>query len=160
VNLHALKAGEPPALPGSVQTACANSVQPNGSAIILDGAHNQDSARALAETIMSVFLDRKCIFILGVNQDKDIESIWQELKKASKYLIATTSDNPRAMLSSEIILRISKTDPNVQATSCNNIDDALRTALSLATPSDLICVTGSLYLVAETREQIMEHTVS
>jgi dihydrofolate synthase/folylpolyglutamate synthase len=129
----------------------------NDKIVILDGAHNQDSARALSETIQSVFPTRRCLLILGVNGDKHLESIWLELKDGTRQVIATRSENPRSLPPFEITRRLSKVDPDLLSHSRNNIREALDHALTLATESDVICVTGSLYLVAEAREQILKH---
>jgi len=37
-----------------------------------------------------------------------------------------------------------------------NVEDAVSTALSLARPADLICATGSVFLVGEVREALAE----
>ncbi len=138
--------------------------------IILDCAHNQDSARALAHTITDIFPSHKCIFIIGVNQDKHLEEIHAELKGISREIIATASDNPRAMPASEIVSRLQHADSQLKITECKNISEALASADALAAASSaaasshakarlparyLICITGSFYLVAEAREQLL-----
>jgi dihydrofolate synthase / folylpolyglutamate synthase len=120
--------------------------------IILDCAHNQDSARALVQTIKDNFPGRRCIFIIGVNQDKQIEAIYEELKEISKLFIATASINPRAMAPSEISSRLTNTDPKLDILPTKNIAEALSAGLDTCSPDDLIVITGSFYLVAEARE--------
>lgn len=126
--------------------------------VILDGAHNQDSARALAKTIEQLFPDRKCVFIIGANRDKEVASMWKELAHLNRMLIATQSDNQRAMNPEEIIHRITRQNCNA-ALHCHSaacIDEAFHVACRSAGNSDLICVTGSFYLVAEARKKILE----
>lgn len=126
--------------------------------VILDGAHNQDSAKALAKTIEQFFPDRKCVFIIGANRDKDVSSMWKELAHLNRTLIATRSDNPRAMNPEEIIDRITRQNSNA-ALHCHSatcIDEAFHVACRSAGNADLICVTGSFYLVAEARKKILE----
>jgi dihydrofolate synthase/folylpolyglutamate synthase len=127
---------------------------------VLDGAHNQDSARALFDTLASVFPDKRVIFIFGANSDKNIEAMWLALKSRCKKLIATKSDNPRSLAPSEIVKRLEKVDKDLSSGTTNNIKEAFDLALSAATDSDLICVTGSLYLVAEARDFIFKQHLS
>lgn len=125
--------------------------------VILDGAHNQDSARALAKTIEQIFPDRKCVFIIGTNRDKDIIAIWNELSCLTRTLITTSSDNSRAMNPGEIIERIKSQNfnPALHYHSATSIDEAFDAACRSTGKSDLICVTGSFYLVAEARQKIL-----
>lgn len=128
---------------------------PKAPTIILDCAHNQDSARALAQTIKETFPRRRCIFVIGVNSDKHIESIYNELKELGKMFIATTSSNTRAMPPSEISSRLTNIDAKLNISAHDNINEALEAANTASAANDLICVTGSFYLVAEARESIL-----
>ena len=65
--------------------------------IIVDGAHNPQSAKALVESLSAVFPGRKITFIFGILSDKDYRSvILQSLPVAKRlyYISATTSVNP------------------------------------------------------------------
>ncbi|HCG28345.1 MAG TPA: bifunctional folylpolyglutamate synthase/dihydrofolate synthase, partial [Chloroflexi bacterium] len=67
-------------------------------------------------------------------------------------LIATASHNPRAADPTRIVeLAIAR---GMAAERAGDIESALDTARRLATPDDLILVTGSLYVVAEAREAL------
>jgi dihydrofolate synthase/folylpolyglutamate synthase len=136
------------------------SAQANQQYVILDGAHNQDSAMALSQTIQSVFPGRKCILILGVNVDKHLEAMWPSLRTVTKMLIATRTDNPRAMAPGDIISRLTALDPGLISVISPNICEALARAFNLKADDDLICITGSLYLVAEAREQLLRNRVA
>ncbi len=125
---------------------------------ILDCAHNQDSAHALARTIKETFSRRRCIFVIGVNQDKKIEPIYSELKEICKQVIATASTNPRAMPASDIESRLTAVDAKLKITTAKNVSEALSSASASASANDLICFTGSFYLVAEAREAILANS--
>ncbi len=49
----------------------------NSPTIVLDGAHNGDSAQALTQTLEDIFPGQSVTFIIGVNQDKNLEDISQ-----------------------------------------------------------------------------------
>jgi dihydrofolate synthase/folylpolyglutamate synthase len=128
--------------------------------IILDGAHNQDSANALARTLRQLFPDQKCLIIMGVNRDKNIEAMWAELGQYCRMLIATKSENMRAMPPEEIIERCARADQGLSSLASNSVKEALHDAIRYSGKYDLICVTGSLYLVAEAREEILHRQIS
>ncbi len=127
--------------------------------IVFDGAHNNDSAHALANTLQAVFPNRPVLFILGTNQDKNLEDIWLELKDKACGIIATRSDNYRAIPSQEIKERLLACDPAAQITCTSTINEALETAknylLTINNSGTIICICGSLYLVAEAREKLL-----
>jgi len=127
-----------------------------GHTVIFDGAHNHESAAALAKGLKLIYPDRRCLFVIGVNNDKNISAIWKELAPQSKSVIATRSDNPRSMDPSQIAELLTDAgtmqgNPDVT----KSVPEALDRAFAVAKDNDIICVTGSLYVVAEAREHIM-----
>lgn len=128
-----------------------------GPIIVADGAHNHESAAALAQAIKNVFNKKNCIFIVGVNTDKNISAIWKELAAMSKLVITTKSTNPRSMEPTQIaeLLNVFEIDrPEVCVT--QSVSEAIDKALSVAEADELICITGSLYVVAEAREHVLD----
>lgn len=130
---------------------------PSGPTIIADGAHNHESAEALAKSLQQFFKAKSCVFVIGVNQDKNISAIWKELSGLNKAAIATRSDNPRSMDPQEIIDMMSVFElERPELFSSQNVQQAIDKALELAGPDDLICITGSLYVVAEARAILLK----
>lgn len=127
--------------------------------VILDGAHNHESAAALASTLKHLFKTNKCIFVLGVNNDKNINAIWRELHPISKTVISTRSQSARAMDPKEIANAVSFQSSPLSA-STDSLPEALELAFKSADPGDIICVTGSLYVVAEAREYLLPDAVA
>ncbi len=127
--------------------------------VILDGAHNHESAAALASTLKHLFKTNKCIFVLGVNNDKNINAIWRELHPISKTVISTRSQSDRAMDPKAIANAVSfQSNPLSASTDC--VPDAIELAFKSADPGDIVCVTGSLYVVAEAREYLLPEVVA
>ncbi|MFC1674849.1 bifunctional folylpolyglutamate synthase/dihydrofolate synthase [Candidatus Omnitrophota bacterium] len=112
--------------------------------VILDGAQNAASARALAKTIKENFQYRKLILLLGILHDKDIKGICRQLCPMADQVILTKPDNPRAIPPAELAKNFSHKNTEVR----ESIEEAARLALSKAGPQDLILVTGSLYLAS------------
>jgi dihydrofolate synthase / folylpolyglutamate synthase len=120
---------------------------------VLDGAHNEDSARALANALTLYFPGRKIVFILGLNKDKSVDTIWKHLKVSGNIVIATRTENARAVSPEELAEQLKSCDANAQVKAAPDAATALQLALNEA-GEPIICVTGSLYLVAELRNLI------
>ena len=84
-------------------------------------------------------------------KDKDFTAIGNVISKTADAVIATqVFDNPRVM-SAEVI-QDAWTNICPRVTVCPNPEEAIAKALACASPTDLICVTGSLYLVGQALE--------
>jgi len=119
--------------------------------IVVDGAHNPDSARKLKQSLEQYFDFDRAILIIGVSSDKDIAGIVTELVPLFDKVIVTHSAHPRAMATAPIVAEFSK--HGVEAQETDDISTALSLALTLTGEKDLICVTGSLFVVAGAIEQ-------
>ncbi|MFC2021533.1 bifunctional folylpolyglutamate synthase/dihydrofolate synthase, partial [Chloroflexota bacterium] len=119
--------------------------------LVVDGAHNPDSARRLKESLEQYFDFDKAILIIGTSADKDIAGIISELVPLFDKVIATHSIHPRAMPTAPIVAEFSRYGVVAQET--DDISIALPLALTLAGEKDIICVTGSLFVVAGAIEQ-------
>ncbi len=119
--------------------------------VVVDGAHNPDSARKLKQSLEQYFDFDRAILIIGFSSDKDIAGIISELAPLFDKVIATHSTHPRAMPTASVVAELSRQGVEAQAT--EDISIALPLALSLAGEKDLICVTGSLFVVAGAIEQ-------
>lgn len=145
-------------VPGRLEIL-ANGKQPVSNAplvtIVADGAHNHESAAALATALKTFFNVEKCIFVMGVNNDKNISAIWRELSGLSKLVVATRSQNPRSMDPNAICDIVNMFDEEHKSgKTSENVPSAIEDAIKASQPGDLICVTGSLYVVAEAREYL------
>ncbi len=122
--------------------------------VVLDGAHNKASARILIESIKKIFRYRRLILLLGVSKDKDIRGILEELLPWSDTVILTRSKVTSRALDpvkmEEDILNMDHGVKDVILTS--NTEEALSSALSMASPEDLVLITGSLFVVGEVKE--------
>lgn len=116
--------------------------------VIIDGAQNIASARALKETIKDNFSGRrykKLILVLGISSDKDIKGICSEFHDLADKIILTRAQSIRAA------------DPKVLAKYFNDkeryitngVSQAKSLSMRLATKDDLILVTGSLFVIGE-----------
>jgi len=120
--------------------------------IVVDGAHNPDAARRLRESLEQYFDFAQVILIIGVSDDKDVAGVVSELAPIADKVIVTRSHHPRPMAPTAIVAEFAKY--GVEAQVADNVPSALTEALGPATEEDLICVAGSLFVVAEAIEQV------
>jgi dihydrofolate synthase / folylpolyglutamate synthase len=114
--------------------------------VIADGAHNPYSASRLREALQKYFHFEKAILIIGTSSDKDISGIALELAPIFNKVIVTRSNHPRAQATAPLVAEFRQRGIDTQAT--DDIADAIPLALTTAGENDLVCITGSLFVVA------------
>ena len=123
---------------------------------IVDGAHNAYSAKRLAEALKQYFDFERMVLILGISSDKDVAGIVAGLASLPGIVIATRSNHPRALEPAKLVAEFSKRRITTEV--AENVASAIDLALARATPKDLICATGSLFVVAEVMEHLRKST--
>ena len=119
--------------------------------VLLDGAHNPEKAAALAGSLAEIFPDRRLLLVVGALSSKDVQGILAPFCRQTRRAFVTVPHVlGKAGLDPERLAR-SVHDLGVEACAEPDPAAALRAALTEATPGDLVCVTGSLYLVGEVR---------
>jgi len=115
--------------------------------VLLDGAHNVASMERLVSNIKAYFNYKRIFLVFGTSCDKDIPGIVKELVPLSPRVIVTQASHSRAASPSTLAAEFTKRgiQPEIRET----MAQALSRALSLADRTDLICVTGSLFVVGE-----------
>ncbi len=119
--------------------------------IILDCAHNVASAHAVVETLLSTFPPQRRLLIFGGSSDKDLAGMLEVLAPHFALAFLTRySNNPRAV-APERLVEMLRASSDLPATICPTPAAALAAARSHASPDDLICITGSVFLAGELR---------
>jgi len=126
--------------------------------IVVDGAHNGDSARRLRQALRDYFSFDHAILVTGVSGDKTIGAMAEQLAPLTHLLIATRSQHPRAAEPEAVAAAFAA--QGVASETCPTVATALDRAQALAGRDDLICVVGSLFVVAEAREQVLGLSVT
>jgi dihydrofolate synthase/folylpolyglutamate synthase len=125
--------------------------------LVIDGAHNVASAEALAETLGTCFPPTRRTLVFGTTRDKDLRGQLRALLPCFETMIATQYlENPRAVPPEEIARAICEIDGRT-ARLAPSPAEALALARRESPRNGLICVTGSLFLAAETRALILGH---
>ncbi len=110
---------------------------------VVDGAHNEDAAKRLAESIEFYFTNKRIIYIMGVLKDKEYEKIIALTHHLADHIITITPpENPRALSAYELAQEISKVHPKV--TAVDSVEEAMEMSRLLAGKDDVIIAFGSL----------------
>lgn len=142
------------AWPARLEVVQASAVPavPAGTTVVVDGAHNGDSAAKLAAALRAHFRFERLWLILGVGADKDLPAIVAPLAPLVAGAWAVSSGHPRRRAAADVAAALVAagvwtarvpTPPTTAA--------ALQQALATAGGRDLVCVTGSLFVAAEAR---------
>jgi dihydrofolate synthase/folylpolyglutamate synthase len=117
--------------------------------LVVDGAHNVDSMQRSMTALEENLAFDRLIVVAGFSADKDIPGMMRELVARADEVILTRSAHPRAADPERIAAQVGETRAAVNV--ANDVAPALWEALEHSTPRDLVCVTGSLFVVAEAR---------
>jgi dihydrofolate synthase/folylpolyglutamate synthase len=134
--------------PGRLQILSQGGDRPT---LLLDCAHNVDSAEKLAAALLDNFVFDRLLLIFGVSIDKDVAGILERLLPLINVLVLTTSSHPRAMSQDE--MQALTLEMELEVVSSTSVGEAVRIAYQMATPKDLICATGSMFVVGDLLNQ-------
>jgi dihydrofolate synthase/folylpolyglutamate synthase len=118
--------------------------------LVVDGAHNPDSARKLRQSLSDYFNFEQAILIIGVSSDKNLAGVVSALVPLFGEVFVTRSHHPRAMEITQLVTEFRKY--GVKTHPVETVPEALTLALNAAKAQDLICVSGSLFVIAEALE--------
>lgn len=120
--------------------------------LVVDGAHNGDSAQRLRQAVADYFPGRKVVLVMGTSRDKDMATIARELAPVVQMVLVTRSRNPRAASAEE--LAAIWAGLGYAAIAVASVAEAVEQARLLAGTEGAVLVTGSLFVVAEAREHV------
>ena len=118
-----------------------------GANILLDCAHNVDSAEKLALALKEDFNYEKLWLIVGVTADKDVRGIIQALLPVTEDAVMTASSHPRAADPEK--LAMIALDEGYEVHTMPSVVEALMFAWKRTGADDLICMTGSIFVVGD-----------
>lgn len=131
-------------LSGRMEMICDN------PRIMIDAAHNADSIRALMHAIGQNVPYDSMVVIFGCNGDKDIDGMLRELQYGADKVIFTRSNSAKAAWPEDLGDRYSEISGKMYQTALT-LREALRLAESATGREDLICITGSFYLIGQAK---------
>ena len=117
--------------------------------LIIDSAHNRDSAHKLRKVLQDYYPGQKVVLVFGASEDKDITGMLTELQPCIGQIVATKSTHPRAAEPEALVATANHL--NCQVISSSSVEEALITAERLADGKTIILVTGSIFVAAAAR---------
>ena len=117
--------------------------------VIVDSAHNVDSAEKLQATVKEYLKNKKITLIFGASEDKDIHGMFEALFPIVDDIIVTKSIHPRAFEPENLAEIASQLKREVK------ISQSIEEALELGTgksANDVVLITGSIFVAAAAKE--------
>jgi dihydrofolate synthase/folylpolyglutamate synthase len=122
--------------------------------IIVDGAHNPTALQTLIKSIGAHIPYDSMVCVFGCCQDKDVNEMLLKISLgADKIIFTKAQSNPRAA-EPKILQRQFAEISGKMTQIADTLPEALEIAAQAASRDDLICVTGSFYLVGETKKHL------
>ncbi len=116
-------------------------------AVVIDSAHNRDSALKLRIAIDDYFPGRKVLLIFGASEDKDLAGMMTELAPRVSRLIVTQASHPRAAKPDELAKLAREFGLKVEIVT--PVREALKRALGMQYPDEVVLAAGSLFIAGE-----------
>lgn len=126
----------------------------NDPLVIIDSAHNLDSAEKLAQTVRDYLPGKPLTLIFGASEDKDVAGMFKVLAPVSHKMIVTQSAHPRSFDSLQLGEIAKAYSPYVMVEP--KLETALRKALQETPRDGVVLVTGSIFVAAGIRELMTE----
>ena len=126
--------------------------------ILVDAAHNAASIHALMRAIGQHIPYDSMVVIFGCQKDKDIAGMIRRIQIGADKIIFTPTGSPRSADPAELASQYTEHSGKM-AQVAQTLDEAIRIATSAITREDVICVTGSFYLVAEALRKLSRKTL-
>lgn len=116
---------------------------------MVDGAHNLMSIHKLSDYLEESHPDKKITLVTGVLDDKSYSAMFKRILPLCSSVILTQAKTERA-IEPEKLFQVAKDLCN-DVTIINDIPKAIRHAESKTAVNDMICISGSLYVVGEAK---------
>ena len=123
--------------------------------VMLDGAHNADGVIALAQALEEEYPTTSWQLILGVMGDKNVEAMIGTLAPLLAGVITTAPTSERAIPVAGLAERV-RPLVDVPVLEADEVDQAIDMARAEAGRDGAVLVAGSLYLVGEARELLVD----
>ncbi|MGE5222986.1 MAG: bifunctional folylpolyglutamate synthase/dihydrofolate synthase [Omnitrophica WOR_2 bacterium] len=134
----------------------------NLPAIVLDGAHSPPKMAAFAAALKTLFPEKgRLIAVLACSKGHDAEATLAPLAQmlsaaiVTEFSVHTDYGIKRAQPAGELAALVNQLNPGIELHVQPDPWAAVQQARELADPGDLICVTGSIYLVGQVRGSLI-----
>jgi len=120
--------------------------------ILVDVAHNAASIHALMRAIGQNVIADSMVVIFGCQKHKDIPGMVRGIQLGADKIIFTRTNSPRSADPHDLAAEYMEQCGRVGQVT-ESLDEAMDIARRAVTREDLICITGSFYLIAEAKRK-------
>ena len=138
-------------LPGRMEMLCTD------PRVIADGAHNAASIAALMRAIGQNVTYDSMVVIFGCCSDKDVPGMLKHVLMGADKVIFTPIDSPRSAQPGDLAQLFAENTKPRMAQTASSLVEAMEIAEKAVTRDDLICITGSFYLVGQAKRLFADH---
>lgn len=138
-------------VPGRLETVPGDGE--SETSVVLDVAHNPDGMSALVASLVEAFAFERVVFVAGILADKDYRGMLAEMARVPCTIVATQARSVRSVDPEE--LRAAAVEAGIECEVVADVGAALLAARARAGLDDLVCVTGSHYVVGEARTALL-----
>ena len=125
----------------------------NDPRIMIDAAHNAASIHAMIHAIGQNIPYDSMVVIFGCNNDKDVEGMLHQLQYGADKVIFTRSNSAKAMSPQDLADMYTEICGKM-CQSAMSLGEALQLARGAVSKEDLICITGSFYLIGQAKMRL------
>lgn len=113
--------------------------------IVVDAAHNADGMRVLTQALPETFSYRRVLVVMGLLKDKSLPPIFRAWQDLSPHFFFATPASERARPAAQLASAAKAS--GFKARAFDSPAAAWRAARQLCRTEDLLCLTGSHYLI-------------
>ena len=118
--------------------------------VVLDSAHNEASVRNMTAELRKNIKFSRCLVVLGLMKDKEIDKIIEILSQFGDRFYLVQVNPPRGADPEKLQEKFKKYKKPVQVS--ESVPSALQAIKETSNPNDLVCITGSIFTVAEAKK--------
>ena len=127
--------------------------------VILDSAHTPDSARALRQTLETLYPDRAWVLALSLSRDKRAREIFAELAPRAVACTVARADPDRSLPTDELVA-LARDAGIARVEAAPDPLAAVARARALCATGELAVVTGSVYFAGAVRRALLDSAPS
>jgi dihydrofolate synthase / folylpolyglutamate synthase len=118
--------------------------------VVLDCAHNEASVRNMTIELRENFKFSRCFIVLGLMQDKKIDAVIDILSQLGDKFFLVSVNPPRGEAPKKLAERLNA--HNKPSQTFATVSEALQAVKQITNQDDLICITGSIFLIAAVKK--------
>ena len=121
-----------------------------GKRVLLDAAHNLEGAKNLAMALTDIYNYRKIVLMVGILADKERQKMIDYIGPFGDKVIVTRPNSPRADDYRKVAEYFKEYSKEIYV--IEDVTEAMEMGISLLEEGDILCITGSIYMLQEIRK--------